>query len=113
MMVRHVGDSRYSGLRHHFKVHSFRTITIVLAWILIIVAFYERPEYLTWMQRGLQRAIEALGDSIPRPWGPRIEFVVREIGGIIWLQITLLVVALRIGFSTVAAAWRFIRRRDN
>jgi hypothetical protein len=40
----------------------------------------------TGAQRLIQRSIEFIGDNIPPPWGPRIEFVFREIGGLIWLQ---------------------------
>jgi len=101
------------GFRHHVKVHSFRMATVILAWLLIVAAFYQKPEALTGAQRLLQRGIEAVGDAIPPPWGPRIEFVFREIGGLIWLQITLFVVALRVGLSAVAAVWRFIVRRDH
>jgi hypothetical protein len=100
------------SLQHYFKVHLFRALTVVLAWFLIIAAFYERPEVLTATQRLIQRGIESLGDAIPSPWGPRVEFVFREIGGFIWLQITLFVVLLRITLSTLAAMWRFIKRRD-
>jgi hypothetical protein len=103
---------RYTGLRHHVKVHSFRTLTVVLAWVLIVAAFYQKPELLTGIQRAMQRGIESVGDNIPSPWGPRIEFVFREIGGFIWLQITLVVVALRLLLSGIAASWRLIRRRD-
>lgn len=101
-----------SNWRYHLKVHSFRTITVVLAWAVIVAAFYERPELLTGAQRLLQRGIETVGDAIPSPWGPRIEFVFREIGGMIWLQITLFVVVLRIALTTIAATWRLIVRRD-
>lgn len=87
---------------------SFRTFTVVLAWVLVIVSFYEWPELLTGAQRLLQHAIESVGDEIPNPWGPRIEFVFREIGGLIWLQITLLVVGLWILLSLVAAIGRAI-----
>jgi hypothetical protein len=103
---------RYTGLRHHVKVHSFRTLTVVLAWVLIVAAFYQKPELLTGIQRVMQRGIESVGDNIPPPWGPRIEFVFREIGGFIWLQITLIVVVLRLLLSGIAASWRAIRRRD-
>jgi hypothetical protein len=99
-------------LRHHLKVHLFRALTVVLAWFLIVAAFYERPEALTATQRLIQHGIESLGDAIPSPWGPRIEFVFREIGGFIWLQITLFVLMLRIVLSTLAAMWRLIIRRD-
>jgi hypothetical protein len=60
----------------------------------------------------VQHGIEAVGDAVPPPWGPRIEFVFREIGGMIWLQITLLVLCLRVLLSIVAAVWRAILRRD-
>jgi hypothetical protein len=100
------------GFGYHLKVHSFRTLTVVLAWTLVVVAFYQRPEALTGAQRLIQRGIEVVGDVVPAPWGPRIEFVFREIGGLIWLQITLVVLALRIGLSAVAAMWRLISRHD-
>jgi len=110
-MARIRGNDR-PGLGYHLKVHSFRTITAIGAWVLIVAAFYEKPELLTGAQRMLQRGIEAIGDAIPPPWGPRAEFVFREIGGLIWLQITLVVLALRIGLSAIAGFWRLVARRD-
>jgi hypothetical protein len=101
------------GLKYHLRVHSFRTFTVILAWVLIVAAFYERPEFLTSAQRLIQRGIETIGDNVPSPWGARIEFVFREIGGLIWLQITLLVVLLRICLSMIAAIWRLFLRREN
>ena len=106
-----IRENRYSGLRHHARVHSFRILTVILAWLLIAAAFYERPELLTGLQRAIQRAMEVVGDSIPPPWGPRIEFVFREIGGFIWLQITLIVVVLRVVLSGIAGVWRLLRGR--
>ena|ERR1700754_2165494 len=100
------------GFRYHLKVHSFRTITVIISWLLIALAFYEKPEYLTMMQRAIQRAIEWIGDSVPSPWGPRVEFVAREIGGIIWLQITLVVICPRIALSSIAMLWRATRSRN-
>jgi hypothetical protein len=102
----------WPGFRYHLRVHSFRTITVILAWLLVVAAFYEKPELLTGAQRLLQHGFEAAGDAIPQPWGPRIEFVFREIGGLIWLQITLLVVLLRIALATIAMIWRALRRRE-
>jgi hypothetical protein len=104
-------DTRYSGFRHHAKVHSFRIFTVILAWLCIAAAFYEKPELLTWLQRAIQSGMQAIGDTIPPPWGPRIEFVFREIGGFIWLQITLIVVLLRVMLSSIAGAWRMMRGR--
>ena len=102
---------RFTGFKHHARVHSFRFLTVVLAWVLIVAAFYQRPELLTALQRGVQHGMEAIGDNIPSPWGARIEFVFREIGGMFWLQITAIVLALRVALSTIAALWRFIRRQ--
>ena len=106
-----IRENRYSGVKHHARVHSFRILTVILAWLLIAAAFYEEPELLTGLQRAIQRAMEFVGDSIPPPWGPRIEFVFREIGGFIWLQITLIVVVLRVVLFGIASAWRLLRGR--
>ena len=105
-------DTDRPSLKYHAKVHSFRIFTVVLAWLLVLAAFYEKPDLLTGAQRLMQRGLEAMGDAIPPPWGPRIEFVFREIGGLIWLQITLLVVGLRLVLSSAAAIIRFFGRRD-
>lgn len=105
-------ERRITDLRHHAKVHSFRFLTVILAWLLIAAAFYEKPELLTTLQRGIQRGMETIGDTIPSPWGPRLEFIFREIGGFVWLQITLVVLVLRMSLSAVAAIWRLLRRRD-
>jgi hypothetical protein len=104
--------TRYQGLRHHAKVHSFRFLTVILAWLLIAAAFYQKPELLTGLQRAIQHGMETVGDAIPSPWGPRIEFVFREIGGFIWLQITLIVLCLRVILSSIAGVWGLLRRRD-
>lgn len=104
-------DDVRPGFRYHLKVHSFRTLTVILAWAFLAFAFYDDPALLTGAQRFIQRSIEFIGDNIPPPWGPRIEFAFREIGGLIWLQITLLVLALRIVLSTLAFVLRASRRR--
>src|SRR5215469_6832051 len=106
----HIRDPDRPGLRYHVRVHSFRVFTVILAWFLVVAAFYEKPDLLTDAQRLIQRGIEEIGDTIPPPWGSRIEFVFREIGGLIWLQITLLVIGLRMVLSSVAAIVRFFRR---
>jgi len=105
-------DRSRPGFAYHLQVHAFRILTVILAWVLIVSAFYQRPELLTALQRFVQRCLEAVGDAVPSPWGPRLEFVMREIGGVIWLQITMLVIALRLALSTVAGIWRLMFRRD-
>ena len=99
------------GFGYHLKVHTFRTLTAVLAWGLIVTAFYQKPELLTSAQRLMQRGIEAVGDAVPSPWGARMESVFREIGGLIWLQITMVILTLRMVLSTIAATWRLIFRK--
>ena len=47
-------------------------------------------------------AIEPVGDAIPAPWGDRIEIIQREVGGFIWLQINVLIIAIRIALSILA-----------
>jgi hypothetical protein len=100
----------FSGLRRHARVHSFRIITAVLAWVFIGVAFYYRPDWIKWGLRTATHGIEAVGDALPSPWGDRIEIVLRELGGFIWIQITALIIFIRVVFSTIATGWRYQRR---
>lgn len=57
-------DDLQPGLRYHLKVLSFRTLTVVLAWVFLAVAFYDDPELLTGAQRLIQRAIAPLARPI-------------------------------------------------
>ena len=102
----------YSGLKHHVKVHSFRIITAILAWVLIGVAFYYRPDWIKWALRAATHGIETVGDALPSPWGDRVEIVLRELGGFIWIQITALIIAIRVVLSIIAAGWRRARQYD-
>ena len=98
------------GFGYHLKVHTFRTLTAVLAWALVVAAFYQKPELLTSAQQLMQGGIEAAGDAVPSPW--RYGWIVfREMGGVIWLQITMVILTLRLILSTIAAAWRLIFRK--
>ena len=95
------------GFEYQLKVHTFRTLTAVLVWALVVAAFYQKPDLLTSAQQLMQRGIEAAGDAVPLPWGHGwIAF--RELGGLIWLQITVVILALRMVLSTIAATWRLI-----
>jgi hypothetical protein len=68
-------------------------------------------DWLKWGLRGATHGIEAIGDSLPYPWGDRVEIVLRELGGIIWLQITAVILLLRFVLSSIALAWRSRRGR--
>ena len=102
----------YTGLKHHAKVHSFRISTVILAWGLIVAAFYYRPDLLKWGLRIMTHGIEAIGDSLPSPWGDRAEVVLRELGGFVWFQITAIIVAIRLLLSGIAMGWRLTKGRD-
>jgi len=105
-----LGERNRPRFGYLLKVHTFRTVTAVLAWGLIVAAFYQKPELLTSAQLQMQRGIiEAVGDAVPSPWG-RGWIAFREIGGLIWLQITMVILTLRIMLSTIAATWRLIFR---
>ncbi|HXQ08221.1 MAG TPA: hypothetical protein VN831_26150, partial [Bradyrhizobium sp.] len=41
------------------------------------------------------------------PWGDRIEIVLRELGGFMWIQITVLIIFIRVVFSSIATGWRY------
>jgi hypothetical protein len=105
-----LGERNRPRFGYLLKVHTFRTVTAVLAWGLIVAAFYQKPELLTSAQLQMQRGIiEAVGDAVPPPWG-RGWIAFRQIGGLIWLQITMVILTLRIMLSTIAATWRLIFR---
>lgn len=99
-----------SGLKHHAKVHTFRIITAILAWVLIEIAFYYRPDWIKWGLRAATHGIEAVGDALPSPWGDRIEIVLRELGGFVWIQITAVIIFIRVVFSGIATGWRYRKR---
>jgi hypothetical protein len=101
----------YSALKQHAKVHTFRIATAIAAWILIAVALYYRPDWIKWGLRASTDGIEVIGDALPYPWGDRIEIALRELGGSFWLQVTAVIVLLRLTLSSCAMVWRARRRR--
>jgi hypothetical protein len=108
-----IGPSQnYSGLKHHAKVHTFRIITAILAWVLIGIAFYYRPDWIKWGLRAATHGIEAVGDTLPSPWGDRVEIVLRELGGFVWIQITAVIILIRLVFSGIATGWRYRKRNE-
>ncbi|MBR0939445.1 hypothetical protein [Bradyrhizobium jicamae] len=54
------------GFKYHLKVYSFRAITAVAAWALIVAAFYEKPELLTAAQRAYSVISKRLATSFHR-----------------------------------------------
>ncbi len=57
--------TRYTGLKRHAKVHSFRIATTLPASVLIGAAFYYRPDLIKQALRMATHAVENIGDAIP------------------------------------------------
>jgi hypothetical protein len=78
------------------KAHTFRFLTMIATWVLIFAAFVYHPEWIRESLRFMTHSIEAIADQVPEPWGGRLEIMLRELGGIIWLQIAVAIVVLRL-----------------
>jgi hypothetical protein len=100
----------YSTLRHHAKVHSFRVCTAIAAWILLIAAFIYYPRFISETLRGFSHGVEQVTDPLPDKVGAYAEIALRELGGLLWLQIAALILALRVAMGSLAALWRLLRR---
>jgi hypothetical protein len=96
---------------HLAKVHTFRFLTMIGAWMLIFCAFLYHPEWIRGTLRLLTHAIETVADQVPEPWGSRAEVILRELGGIIWVQITVAIVLLRLILWVPFHIWRLRRER--
>jgi hypothetical protein len=59
----------------------------------------------------MTHSIEALADLLPEPWGSRFEVTLKEIGGVIWIQIASAIVLLRLLVWVPFHLWR--RRRES
>src|SRR3954469_24833445 len=101
------GDNgRFAAFKHYAKVHSFRISTAILTWILLGATLFYKPEWIRWALRSGTRAIEAVGDALPNYWGAQAEIVLRELGGLLWIQITAAIIFVRTLVWLVTAAWR-------
>jgi hypothetical protein len=97
--------------RYLAKVHTFRFFTMIAAWVLILCAFLYHPEWIRASLRLLTHAVESLADQVPEPWGSRVEIMLRELGGIIWVQITVAIVLLRLILWVPFHLWRLRKER--
>jgi hypothetical protein len=89
-----------------------RAGTLIVGWGVLGAAFVYRPDWLKWWLRSVTKWIEQISDVIPYPWGDRIEIFVRTVGASVWLQIALVIVAVRIIAWLIGAAWRRSRGAD-
>src|SRR3989337_421887 len=92
--------------RSWVRVQTARAGTLIVGWVLLGAAFVYRPDLLKWWLRSVTMWIEQIADAIPYPWGDRIEIFVRTIGASVWLQIALVIVAVRVIAWLVGMAWR-------
>ena len=95
--------------RSWLRTHTARAGTLIVGWGLLGAAFVYRPDLLKWWLRSVTKWIEQISDAVPYPWGDRIEIFVRTVGASVWLQIALVIVAVRIVAWLIGLAWR--RRR--
>jgi hypothetical protein len=100
----------YSGVKPYAKVRGFRTVTAILPWAFIVAAFYHRPDRLQWGLRTFPRLRSRRGRAAFAA-GACIEVVLREISGFVWIQITTLIILLRLALSAITLVWRFRRWR--
>jgi hypothetical protein len=68
------------------KAHTPRFLTMIATWMLIFVAFVSHPEWIGDWLRFLINSIETVADQVPEPWGARLEIMLRELGGVIWIH---------------------------
>lgn len=100
------GEQQKLGLKHYAKVHSFRISTAILTWVLLGVMLFYKPEWIRNGMRAGTHAIEAVSDALPSYWGAQAEIVLRELGGFLWIQITVAIIVVRFLFWVIAATWR-------
>jgi hypothetical protein len=93
------------------KAHTFRFMTMIATWVLIFAAFLYHPEWIRAWLRFMTHAIEAVADEVPEPWGSRLEVMLRELGGMIWIQIASAIVLLRLIIWVPFHLWRVRKDR--
>jgi hypothetical protein len=101
---------RYAGLKHHARVHTFRFATMILAWALLIAAFLFDPRLIADVLRAFSHVVEHVADLLPERIGSYVEIGLRELGGLLWLQIAALIVVVRVVFWGIGQVLRRARR---
>jgi hypothetical protein len=70
------------------------------------------PGWIRDSLRFMTHSIESLADQVPEPWGARLEIMLRELGGMIWIQIATAIVLLRLIVWVPFHIWRLRRERQ-
>jgi hypothetical protein len=100
---------RPTTVRQLAKAHTFRFLTMIATWVLIFAAFVYHPEWIRDWLRFMTHSIEAAADLLPEPWGSRFEVMLKEIGGVIWIQIASAIVLFRLLIWVPFHLWRLRR----
>jgi hypothetical protein len=93
------------------KAQTFRFLTVLATWALIFAAFVYEPGWIRDSLRFMTHSIESLADQVPEPRGARLEIMLRELGGMIWIQIASAIVLLRLIIWVPFHLWRLRRER--
>lgn len=93
------------------RAQTFRFLTMLATWALIFAAFVYEPGWIRDSLRLMTHSIESLADQVPEPWGARLEIMLRELGGMIWIQIATAIVLLRLIIWVPFHIWRLRRER--
>ena len=94
------------------RAQTFRFLTMLATWALIFAAFVYEPGWIRDSLRFMTHSIESLADQVPEPWGARLEIMLRELGGMIWIQIATAIVLLRLIVWVPFHIWRLRRERQ-
>src|ERR1700733_5364133 len=100
-----------SGTKQLARAQTFRFLTMLATWALIFAAFFYEPGWVRDSLRFMTHSIESLADQVPEPWGARLEIMLRELGGMIWIQIASAIVLLRLIIWVPFHLWRLRRER--
>jgi hypothetical protein len=93
------------------RAQTFRFLTMLATWALIFAASVYEPGWIRDSLRFMTHSIESLADQVPEPWGARLEIMLRELGGYVWIQIATAIVLLRLIIWVPFHLWRLARER--
>jgi hypothetical protein len=93
------------------RAHTFRFLTMIATWVLIFAAFIFHPGWIRDWLRFMTHSIVSLADQVPEPWGARLEIMLRELSGYVWIQIATAIVLLRLIIWVPFHIWRLRRER--
>jgi len=103
-----MGQAFSAGLAW-LRVHFFRFWTALAVLAASAYLWLNKPEYLTWWKRSIERLIEDGSAELPYPWGDRLESTIGNFG--IWVQLTVAILIFRAILGIVLLMIRTVRKR--